>query len=166
MTEQKPRLEESYGKSFTKTMALCLGWMILCTGLILRLGTDTFSASVLRGATIICAAGLSVAALLLVRGLFCRVRIDETGVEVDNPLLGRSDFRWAELRTAAVVVFTWGKQSERVILLATRPPEEVLTPAALRGRADKQEQVRIPYTDKRRQIVEHYLHMKLPEIRL
>ena len=37
MTEQKPRLGESYGKRFTKTMALCLGWMILCTGLIERI---------------------------------------------------------------------------------------------------------------------------------
>ena len=168
MSEQKnqPRLEERYGKSFTRTMALGMGWMILCTGIIVRMGADTFSASVMQGAKIVSLIAAGICAVLLVRSLLCKVRLDENGVEVNNPLLGRSDFRWEELNTAAIVVFTYGKQSERVILLSTRPPEEVLTPAAMRGRASKHEQVRIPYTEKRREIVEHYLHMALPTIRL
>ena len=166
MSEQKPRLEEKYGKSFTKTMALGMGCFILCTGIIMRMGADSLSAPVMKSVVIVSLIAAGISAVLLVRSLLCKVRLDETGVEVNNPLLGSSDFRWAELNTAAIVVFTFEKQSEQVILLSTRPPEEVLTPSAVRGRASKHEQVRIPYTEKRREIVEHYLHMELPTFRL
>ena len=166
MSEQKPRLEEKYGKSFTKTMALGMGWLILSTGIIMRMGEDSLSAPVMKIVVIVSLIAAGISAVLLVRSLLCKVRLDETGVEVNNPLLGSSDFRWAELNTAAIVVFTFEKQSEQVILLSTRPPEEVLTPSAVRGRASKHEQVRIPYTEKRREIVEHYLHMELPTFRL
>ena len=166
MSEQKPRLEEKYGKSFTKTMALGMGWLILSTGIIMRMGEDSLSAPVMKIVVIVSLIAAGVSAVLLVRSLLCKVRLDETGVEVNNPLLGSSDFRWEELHTAAIVVFTVQKQSMQVILLSTRPPEEVLTPAAMRGRASKHEQVRIPYTEKRREIVEHYLHMELPTFRL
>ena len=166
MSEQKPRLEEKYGKSFTKTMALGMGWLILSTGIIMRMGEDSLSAPVMKTVVIVSLIAAGVSAVLLVRSLLCKVRLDETGVEVNNPLLGSSDFRWEELHTAAIVVFTVQKQSMQVILLSTRPPEEVLTPVAMRGRASKHEQVRIPYTEKRREIVEHYLHMELPTFRL
>lgn len=168
MSEQKsqPRLEERYGKSFTKTMALGMGWLILCTGVILRMGADTLSAPVMQVVKVLMLIGIGVCGALLVRSLLSKIRLDETGVEVNNPLLGRSDFRWEELHTAAIVVFAYGKQSERVILLSTRPPEEVLTSAALKRSASRHEQVRIPYTEKRREIVEHYLHMELPTFRL
>ena len=166
MSEQKPRLEEKYGKSFTKTMALGMGWLILSTGIIMRMGEDSLSAPVMKIVVIVSLIAAGISAVLLVRSLLCNVWLDETGVEVNNPLLGSSDFRWEELHTAAIVVFTVQKQSMQVILLSTRPPEEVLTPAAMRGRASKHEQVRIPYTEKRREIVEHYLHMELPTFRL
>lgn len=168
MSEQKnqPWLEERYGKSFTQTMALGMGWLILCTGVIMRMGTDRLSTPVMQSVVIMSLIAAGVCAVLLVRSLLCKVRLDENGVEVNNPMGGSSDFRWEELKTAAVVVFTSGKQSTRVILLSTCPPEAVLTRAALRGRASKHEQVRIPYTEKRREIIEHYLHMELPTFRL
>lgn len=168
MSEQnkKPRLEERFSTTAVKTMALGLGWLILCTGIILRMGTGTFSDTILmvvKGASIV---GVGIAGMLLVSSLLARIRLDENGVEVNNPLAGSSDFRWEELNTAAIVVFTVQKQSMQVILLSTCQPEEVLTRAAFERRASKHEQVRIPYTEKRREIVEHYLHMELPIIRL
>ena len=166
MSEQKPRLEERFSTASIKTMALALGWLILCTGIVLRMGTGTYSDTVLMVVKVASIVGVGLAGMLLVSSLLAKIRLDENGVEVKNPLAGSSDFRWEELNTAAIVVFTVQKQSMQVILLATRQPEEVLTSAALRRSASSHEQVRIPYSEKRREIVEHYLHMELPTIRL
>lgn len=167
MSEQNhPRLEERYSASFTRTMAMSLLWMVACAVIILVLGAENLAGEVMGGAKVVIIIGVAAALTLLVRSLVCKVRLDEGGVEVDNPLLGRSAFRWEELHTAAIVDFAVQKQNAKAILLSTREPQEVLTPAAFQRRADKREQVRIPYTEKRREIVEHYLRMTLPEISL
>ena len=166
MSEQKPRLEERFSTSGVKTMALAMGWLILCTGVVLSMGAGTYSDAVLKVVKAASIVGVGVAGLLLVSSLLAKVRLDENGVEVNHPLAGSSDFRWEELNTAAIVVFTVQKQSMQVILLSTCQPGEVLTSAALKRHASRHEQVRIPYTKKRREIVEHYLHMELPVIRL
>ena len=166
MSEQKPRLEERFSTASIKTMALALGWLILCTGIVLRMGTGTYSDTVLMVVKVVSIVGVGLAEMLLVSSLLAKIHLDENGVEEKNPLDGSSDFRWEELNTAAIVVFTVQKQSMQVILLSTRQPEEVLTSAALKRSASRHEQVRIPYTEKRREIVEYYLHMELPVIRL
>jgi len=166
MSEQKPRLEERFSTSGVKTMALAMGWLILCTGIGLRMGSGTYSDDVLAVVKVVSVVGVVITGLLLVSSLLGRICLDENGVEVKNPLAGNSNFRWDELNTAAIVVFTVQKQSMQVILLSTCQPEEVLTSAALKRHASRHEQVRIPYTEKRREIVEHYLHMELPVIRM
>lgn len=166
MSEQKPRLEERFSTSGVKTMALGMGWLILCTGIILRMGTGTYSDTILAVVKVVSIVGVVIAGLLLVRSLLAKIRLDENGVEVNNPLAGSSDFRWDELNTAAIVVFAVQKESMQVILLSTCQPEDVLNRAALKRSASRHEQMRIPYTEKRREIVEHYLHMELPTIRM
>lgn len=120
---------------------------------------------VLRTAYPICAAMLFVAIL---RVLFCRVHIDETGVTADRLPFGRSSLRWEEIATAAIVHLHIGTNSEPIIVLATLPPEQVLTRKALLGmpglRPD--EHVRLMYSKSRVAAAQHYLHMTLPEYHL
>lgn len=120
---------------------------------------------VLRIAFPICAAMLLV---VILRLLFCRVHIDETGVTADRLPLGQSSLRWEEIATAAIVHLSVGTNSEPIIVLATLPPEQVLTRKALLGLHGPgvHEHVRIPFSKARAAAVQHYLHMTLPEYHL
>ncbi len=110
-------------------------------------------------------------ALLLSRLFFCRVRIDENGVDFDNLFGSSTVLRWDEIRTAAIVrLRVGGKQSQPLILLTTRPAEKALSHAAMTGsgksRLRQDEHVRIELTPACRAAVEHYLHMTLKEYSL
>lgn len=120
---------------------------------------------VLRIAFPICAAMLLV---VILRLLFCRVHIDETGVTADRLPLGQSSLRWEEIATAAIVHIHVGTNSEAIIVLATLPPEQVLTRKALLGTPglSPDEHVRLTHSKSRAAAVQHYLHMTLPEYRI
>ena len=105
---------------------------------------------------------------IILRLLFCRVRIDETGADVDH-LLGSNALNWGDIRTAALVrLVISGQKSDAFIILSTREPQEVLTHQALTTRKvlSPSEVIRIPLSYDRRRAVEHYLHMTLPEFTL
>lgn len=119
----------------------------------------------LRIAFPICAAMLLAA---LIRLLCCRVHIDESGVTTGRLPFGQTSLRWEEITTAAIVHLRVGKDSEPIIVLATLPPEQVISRKALLGLhgPSADEHVRIPHTKARAAAVQHYLHMYLPEYHL
>ena len=171
MSEQKnnPCLEERYTQRVTKLMVEMLLYFGLVCCIYLFLGPMYISESMMKLAGLLLTASLFVALVILIRSLLCKIRMDENGVDVDNPLGGHTYLRWDEINTAAVVVLTVkGQKTQPLIVLAAPTPEEVLTFAALAlGKGlSKHEHVRIPDSPKRREVIEHYLHMTLPDITL
>ena len=118
---------------------------------------------VLRIAFPVCAAMLLI---VILRLLFCRVHVDGTGVTADRLPFGQSSLRWEEITTAAIVHLHVGTNSEAV--LATLPPEQVLTRKALLGMhgLSPDEHIRLMHSKSRVAAVQHYLHMTLPEYHL
>lgn len=120
----------------------------------------------LRIAYFICLVMLLLAILRIMR---CRLHIDETGVSNDRLPFGQTSLRWEEIATGAIVHLNMSQgSSEPIIVLATRPPEEVLTRQALLGLhgLSVHEHVRFSCTKARTACVQHYLHMTLPEYHL
>lgn len=168
MSEKKnPVIHEQFGKRLTLTFLLATVFTVACAVCLYVYGDALYRGTLLTVLQVWADAASIACLVVLVRCLLCKVRIDETGVDVNNPLTGRMDYRWDEVRTAAVVKLHIGTaKPSPVIILSRLQPEDVLTRKALiHGKGlSRHDQVRIMYTKARREAVEHYLHMKLPDI--
>lgn len=168
MTNQNPHINEISNPRFIRLLLMGLALLALtCIPIALR--WDTLDATLQTLAPIILGTGLVTYLAVLLRLLFCRVRIDENGASSNSLSAGYHTLRWADVRTAAIFrLMHDGKPGSAMILLTTRPPEESLTRKALTtGKIlAAHEQLRIPLSYDRRKAVEHYLHMTLPEYHL
>lgn len=91
-----------------------------------------------------------------------RVRVDAEGIFLSRPRK-ESAMRWRDVRTAAVVYL----DGEQEIVLSTLEPQEALVYQRLMRRQDDENTVmHMGAGDRNRRLVEHHLHMTLPEIHL
>lgn len=165
--KQNPVIHEQFDKKFTVMFLIAAAAMLACAVLLYVCGDSLYTGTLLTVFRVWAYAASVVCLVVLIRCLICKVHIDEIGVDVHNPLTGHMDYRWSEIRTAAVVKLHVGAgQPSPVIILSHLQPEDVLTRRALiQGKGlSRHDQVRIMYTQARREAVEHYLHMTLPEI--
>lgn len=111
--------------------------------------------------------------MLLVRWLIrhYRVIMDEKGVRMG----GKHTLTWSQIRTAAVIqrgdpqwsAYNSRRSDRHFILLSVQDSKTVIDKWTFRMETAKPgRDVRIPYSYRRRQVVEHYLRMTLPVIRL
>ena len=169
MSDKKnPTLHEQMDVKFLFLLLGAFAFIVACGAYLLFFSPRTASITylpVLRIAFPIC---VSMLLLAIIRLLFCRVHIDETGVTTDRLPLGQTSLRWEEIATAAIVHLRIGQNSEPIIVLATLPPEQVLTRKALLGMPglSVSEHVRLTHSKARAAAVQHYLHMTLPEYHL
>ena len=71
------------------------------------------------------------------------------------------------MRTAAIVKLSNDPRYCWIVLSTNPNPADVLVRKRLVWKnAKRGEEVRIPYTARRQEVVGHYLHMTLPEIKL
>lgn len=168
MSEKKnPVINELFDKKFPMMFLLATVFTSACAIYLHGYGGSLYRGTLLTVLQVWADVASIACLVVLVRCLLCKVRIDENGVDVNNPLTGRMDYRWDEVRTAAVVKLHIGTaKPSPVIILSNLQPEEVLTRKALiHGKGlSRHDQVRIMYTKARRDAVEHYLHMTLPDI--
>ena len=168
MTNRNPRIDEISNPQFIRLLLMGLAFQCLCS-VVIGLSWDTLSATLQTLVPVALGAGLVGYLAVLLRLLFCRVRIDENGVHANGLTSGYRTLRWTDIRTAAIFrLMQDGKPGNAVILLTTRPPEESLTREALTTSKvlAPHEHLRIPLGYDRRKAIEHYLHMTLPEYRL
>lgn len=169
MSEQNPpRIDELCNRKLLLLIIVSLVFVAAC-GIAIGYVWHNLDATTHTVILIAFAMSAVTSLVLLVRLALCRLRIDESGVDVDNLLFSSTQLAWSDIRTAAIVHLSFGNQkADPLILLATLAPEAVISRRALttsRGLA-KDEHVRIPLTPARRAAVEHYLHMTLPEYHL
>lgn len=111
--------------------------------------------------------------IMLVRWLVrhYRVIMDEKGVRLGS----KHALEWTQVHTAAVIQrgdprwpnYNSRRSDRHFILLSVQEPQKTLDKWNFRLEAAKPgRDVRIPYTYRRRQVVEHYLRMELPTFRL
>ena len=128
--------------------------------------------SVIRVMSIIGAA-IAVGLMALVRWLILHYRVimDEKGARMGS----RHALEWKQVRTAAVIqrgdprwpVYNSRRYDRHFILLSVQEPKKAIDKWTFRLEAAKPgRDMRIPYTYRRKEIVEHYLHMELPVIRM
>lgn len=100
-----------------------------------------------------------------------RVIMDENGVRMGS----RYALQWKQMRTAAVIqrgnprwsVYNSRRHDRHFILLSMQEPKKAIDKWTFRMEAAKPgRDIRIPYSFRRKEVVEHYLHMELPIIRL
>lgn len=109
-----------------------------------------------------------VGALLLLLWFCNRARLvmDEQGVLTRSVLGKVSLLDWTQLRTAAIIKLG-GNEMYHWIVLSVNEPAEVISRKRMVWKNPKRDQeLRIPFTPKRRATVEHYLGKVLPEIKL
>ena len=165
--KQSPIIHEPFYKKFPLVFLIAAVAMLACSALLYFIGDSLYRGTVLTVFRVWTYTASVICLVILVRCLICKVHIDETGVDVNNPFTGHMDYRWSEIRTAAVVKLHIGTaKPSPVIILSNLQPEEVLTRKALiHGKGlSRHVQVRIMYTKARREAVEHYLRMTLPDI--
>ena len=111
--------------------------------------------------------------MLLVRWLIrhYRVIMDEKGVRMGR----KHALAWSQIRTAAVIqrgdprwsAYNSRRSDRHFILLSVQEPETAIDKWTFRMESAKPgRDMRIPYSYRRRQVVEHYLHRELSEIQL
>lgn len=131
-----------------------------------------FEEAVLRVLLIVWACILTGLALLA-RWIVRRYRIvmDAQGVRMENGAV----MKWAQVRTTVVIQQGDPAMNLRrrhsgdyhFILLSVQEPEKAIDKwTFLMERAKPGRDMRIPYTDRRREVVEHYLGKELPDIQL
>ena len=100
-----------------------------------------------------------------------RVVIDEKGVRMGS----RYALEWRQIRTAAVIqrgnlrwaIYNSRRHDRHFILLSMQESKKAIDKWTFRLEAAKPgRDMRIPYSDRRKEVLEHYLHMTLPVIRL
>ena len=110
---------------------------------------------------------LLIAVAVISRGYRCIM--DEDGAQ-----LGKNRIRWADVRTAAIIrrgllpaLMTRHPDRHQFILLSIRTPEAAINKHRFwLERPVPGVELRIPVTPSRREAVEHYLRMTLPEYKL
>ena len=96
-----------------------------------------------------------------------RLVVDDQGVMMTHIVTASHTLDWKQIRTAAIVRLSNDPRYHWIVLSTNPQPAEVIVRKRLMWKNPvRGEEVRIPYTDKRREAVEHYLHMTLPEIQL
>ena len=162
--DRNPRIDERLNPQFIRLCLLGLAFQALL-GALFAFTWDTQSPLMQKLTIGVLAVGISSLLAVLIRLLFCRVRIDENGVSANGLLSGFNTLRWEEIRTAAVYRLNLdGSPTNAVILLTTLPAEEALTRQALTGGKvlSPHDSLRIPLGYDRLRAIEHYLHMTLP----
>lgn len=100
-----------------------------------------------------------------------RVVMDEKGARMGS----KHALEWTQVRTAVVIrrgdprwpAYNSRRYDRHFILLSVEPPEKAIDKWTFRMEGAKPgRDLRIPYTYRRRQVVEHYLHMELPTFHL
>lgn len=100
-----------------------------------------------------------------------RVIMDEKGVRMGE----KYSLTWQQICTAAIIqrgdprwtAYNSRRSDRHFILLSVEENEKAIDKWTFRLEAAKPgRDIRIPYSYRRRQVVEHYLHMTLPVIRL
>ncbi len=139
-------------------VGMSMGFMMVCALIENGLDVQTLLAFVVGVPLVL---GMLVLLCLLVRKY--RFRVDEQGIRIDG-LFGRKKFlRWADVRTAAIVHYDGSKE----IVLSVGEAKEVLVKKRLmRISQNSSEEMHLGVSDRMRGMVEHYLHMTLPEIEL
>lgn len=152
------------------------GWvatLILGVAAVLCAGCAwAFEEAVLRVLFILWACILAGLALLS-RWIVGRYRImmDAQGVRMENGAV----MQWAQVRTAAVIqrgdpamnLRRRHSQEHHFILLSVQEPEKAIDKwTFLMERLKPGRDMRIPYTNRRREVAEHYLGRELPDIQL
>lgn len=113
--------------------------------------------------------GVGTALLLGLWGLYSRARLvmDDQGVLMKHLIARPHTLDWREVRTAAVVRLSNDPRYQWIVLSTNPEPAQVLIRKRLVWKSCvRGEEVRIPYTDRRRAVAEHYLNKKLPDIKL
>ncbi len=114
-----------------------------------------------------------VGLMALVRWLIrhYRVIMDEKGARLGS----RHALEWKQVRTAAVIqrgdprwpIYNSRRSDRHFILLSVEEQEKAIDKWTFRMETAKPgRDMRIPYSYRRKEIVEHYLHMELPVIHL
>lgn len=95
-----------------------------------------------------------------------RVRMDESRVWTHIPLTKDRALAWKDIHTAAIVHLK-NMNYPDMIVLSIHEPKDVLTRKRMMWKGAKRgQELRIPLTDSRREVVEKCLNMTLPEITL
>ena len=96
-----------------------------------------------------------------------RLVLDDQGVLMKHIIAAPHTLDWKQVRTAAIVKLSNDPRYHWIVLSTNPHPAEVIVRKRLIWKGPvRGEEVRIPYTGKRREAVEHYLNMTLPEIML
>ena len=115
--------------------------------------------------TVIFGLGMGLAYLVFLRHM--RIRMDEKRVWTHIPMQKDRSLDWQQVRTAAIVKLSNDPRYHWIVLSTNPHPAEVIVRKRLIWKGPgRGEEGRIPYTGKRREAVEHYLNMTLPEIML
>lgn len=100
-----------------------------------------------------------------------RVIMDEKGVRMGE----KYSLTWQQICTAAVIqrgnlrwaIYNSRRHDRHFILLSMQESKKAIDKWTFRLEAAKPgRDMRIPYSDRRKEVLEHYLHMTLPVIRL
>lgn len=95
-----------------------------------------------------------------------RIRMDEERVWTHIPLMKDRSLRWKDIHTAAIVRLK-NMNYPAMIVLSIHEPRAVLTRKRMMWKnAKRGEELRIPLTDSRLDVVEHCLNTVLPDITL
>ena len=135
-----------------------MGFMMVCALIENGLDGETLLAFV-----------VGVPLVLGILALMCRLmrkyrfRVDEEGIRIDAPFGKGVRMLWESVHTAAIVHYDGSK----AIILSVSNPENVLVKKRLmRIRGNTSEEMHLGASDRMRMLVEHYLRMTLPVIRL
>lgn len=165
-SHQKATLDETASPMTRLRSLILLG----CGILILLLLALTETDAVLRTLYLIWAGILLLLTLLeLLLSRRCRCVMTATGVTLDGQHLP-----WSDLKTAAVIrrnglppMLCRYPDEQHFILLSVQPPEEAIDKWRFRMEAARPgQELRIPYTRRRAEVIGQHLHMPLPEYRL
>lgn len=113
--------------------------------------------------------GIGTGLLLLLWWGMSRARLvlDDQGVLMKHIIAAPHTLDWKQVRTAAIVKLSNDPRYCWIVLSTNPNPADVLVRKRLVWKnAKRGEEVRIPYTARRQEVVGHYLHMTLPEIKL
>ena len=101
-TNANPRLNQLYYPKFLFLMLLLLA-ITAAVSVYFSLNWGEMEPGVQTLLMVVYGGGGLLSLVLTIRLLISRVRIDENGVDVDNPFSGNTLLNWSDIRTAAIV---------------------------------------------------------------
>lgn len=168
MEEKRPAwpLEEPQNP-WVKSMVLGGIVAVAAYSLVAMIGADDLSWESV-GMVLVVVAVTSVLLLLLLWFVNrARLVLDDQGVLMKHIIAAPHTLDWKQVRTAAIVKLSNDPRYCWIVLSTNPNPADVLVRKRLVWKnAKRGEAVRIPYTARRQEVVGHYLHMTLPEIKL